>query len=522
MRLNRASDEISCHARRKGARKDAALTRRIATNAIWNFGGQITQSVVAVVCIPFLVRLLGTPRVGLLSLIWVIVGYFSLLDFGLGPALTKTVSEAIADMDWQRASRLYRAATRIQLVMGLVGGLLMAAFAPYLVHRVLKVPVELQPEALVSVYLCAVAFPLVLLTSSATGMLQAAQRFDAINLVQAPLGVGQFVLPLICAIWSRSLAVIVGVLLVSRVLAVLFLFARVRSLVPLERANEMPAGDELRSLVSFGGWVSVSNIISPLMVYADRFLIGSLQRVSSVAYYSLPSDATLRVLIVPRSLVMAMFPVMSATRDNERLRDLALRSVRYILLLVGIPCLVLFFSAREVMTVWLGADFAARSATVLQILLIGIVANSVAQVPFTLIQATGRADVTAKLHLSEFVPYLVLVYLAIKTWGIEGAAVAWSSRVVVDSGLLFYFARRRVGISAGDFLLHRIPQLLGTLILIGAVSIALHAAAVQMSERWLATFFLAVLLISVGWAVFLTQSERDRMLQAIALRLTRR
>jgi Na+-driven multidrug efflux pump len=105
------------------------------------------------------VKYLGLPRVGLLSLIWVVVGYFSIMDFGLGQALTKTVAEAIAARDPDKVARLYGTATRIQLVMGLVGGLIMAASARYLVSSVLRVPAPLQPEAQLSVILCAIAFP---------------------------------------------------------------------------------------------------------------------------------------------------------------------------------------------------------------------------------------------------------------------------------------------------------------------------------------------------------------------------
>src|SRR2546423_7173949 len=88
--------------------------RAISANAIWNFGGLMAQSLAALVCMPFLVRYLGTSRVGLLSLIWVLIGYFSLLDLGLGPAVTKTVAEAVADRDYAKAGRLYKTATRLQ------------------------------------------------------------------------------------------------------------------------------------------------------------------------------------------------------------------------------------------------------------------------------------------------------------------------------------------------------------------------------------------------------------------------
>jgi O-antigen/teichoic acid export membrane protein len=501
--------------------KDAPLTRRITTNAIWNFGGHVSQSLVALVCLPFLIEFFGLARVGLLSLIWVVVGYFSILDVGLGQSLTNAVARAIADGDRNRVARLYRAATRMQLGLGLTGGLLMALFARPLVVNVLSVPTELKTEALTSVYICALAFPFVLLTSSAIAMLQAAQRFDAINLVQGPLGIGQFVLPLVCVIWSRNLAVVVAVLVLSRVIALIVLIIRVRNLVSIGSSEGGSPPGELRALISFGGWVTISNIVSPLMVYADRFLIGSLRGLSSVAYYSVPSDATLRLLIVSRSMLSAMFPVMSATRDKELLRELVLRSVRYILLLVGIPSLIAFFAARELLNVWIGPSFAAESAVVLQILLPGIVANSIAGVPYTVIQATGRADLTAKLHVVEFFPYVLIAFFAIRAWGIQGAAFAWSLRTIADAAVLFYLARGCIAISRAHFVKHRIPQLLGILTLVGAASFAFHLFVGPVSSQWIASFCLTVIMIGLGWGLFLTQAERERLLSTVRQRLIR-
>src|SRR2546429_7267465 len=62
--------------------------RLLARNAVWNLLGNGAPMVVAVVCIPILIRGLGKERFGVLTLAWALIGYASLFDLGLGRALT--------------------------------------------------------------------------------------------------------------------------------------------------------------------------------------------------------------------------------------------------------------------------------------------------------------------------------------------------------------------------------------------------------------------------------------------------
>ena len=67
----------------------------LARNTIWNLVGAGAPLLVALVSIPLLIQGMGTDRFGLLTLSWVVIGYFSFFDLGLGWALTKLVSDRI-------------------------------------------------------------------------------------------------------------------------------------------------------------------------------------------------------------------------------------------------------------------------------------------------------------------------------------------------------------------------------------------------------------------------------------------
>ena len=49
----------------------------------------------AIVAIPMVIEGMGLARFGVLTIAWMVVGYFSLVDFGLGRALTKLVAEKL-------------------------------------------------------------------------------------------------------------------------------------------------------------------------------------------------------------------------------------------------------------------------------------------------------------------------------------------------------------------------------------------------------------------------------------------
>jgi len=69
---------------------------RLAQSSLWNLLGQGVPIAAALVAIPLLVKGLGTERFGILTLAWVVIGYFSLFDLGMGRALTKVVAEELA------------------------------------------------------------------------------------------------------------------------------------------------------------------------------------------------------------------------------------------------------------------------------------------------------------------------------------------------------------------------------------------------------------------------------------------
>ncbi|MER3403964.1 MAG: flippase [Chloroflexota bacterium] len=417
----------------------AASGRRIAINVLWNLLGQAAPMAAAVLSLPILISALGTDRFGVLALAWAVVGYFSLFDLGLGRALTQIVAEKLGAAQEEEIPALIWTGLAVMLIPGLMGTMLLALLSPWLVYGVLKIPRQLQAETLSSFYLLAFTIPFVISSAGLRGVLEAYQRFDLVTAVRIPLGIFQFLGPLMVVPFSLGLMTVTSTLVFIRLVGWLAHLMLCLHTVPTLRARITLRGPLLHPLVTFGTWMTVSNIISPLMVTLDRLLIGSLLSVSAVAYYATPYELVTRLWIISGALVGVLFPSFSSSflQDPARTARLFDRGVKYVFLALFPVILLAVSFSREGLALWLGPDLSSRSASVLQWLATGVFINSLAQVAFALVQGVGRPDLTAKLHLLELPFYIVAAWWLITTRGIEGAALAWFARMSLDAALLF-------------------------------------------------------------------------------------
>ncbi len=480
--------------------------RLLARNTIWNLIGLLAPMVVGVVAVPPLVRGLGVPRFGVLSLAWIVIGYFSLFDLGIGRALTKLVADKLGDNQEHAIPPLAWTSLLLMLVLGGIGSLVMAGVAPWLVHS-LKVPVELQGETLPSFYLLAATLPLVTVTSGLRGILEAQQRFYILNIIRVPTSIFSFAGPLLVLPFSHSLIPVILVLIFGRLMGgVAHLIACFHSM-PTLRHNFVLQRAVILPLVQFGGWMTVSNIVGPLMVYMDRFLIGGLLSVSAVAYYSAPFDLLARLSIIPASVTGVLFPAfaVSLIQNPDRTALLASRGIKYVFLAMFPIILVTVTFAPEGLRLWLGSAFSHNSESVLRMLAVGLFINSVGYVPFALIQGAGRPNVTATLHLVELPLYLVSVWVLTKRLGIEGSAIAWTGRITLDAVLIFFFAHRLLPYKRGF-----LPRLAAAT---AAGLLVLYVATVPWSLPMKVVFVVSAVLIFglVSWFWAMEPDERQLM-----------
>jgi O-antigen/teichoic acid export membrane protein len=451
----------------------------LVRNTAFNFIGQFIPLVVGILCVPHIAYSLGPERFGVLSLAWLVIASLSVFDLGMGRAMVKYVSESLGKNDLTSLPPLVWTVIGLQLLVGTLAGVLGLIASQTFGQRILQHSPDVASEAITTLSILMIGLPVVLVATSFGGVLEATQRFDITNAIRSISVSASFILPIFGIELGLNLAAIVILLMCGKVLALIALIVTVLRTIPVLR-NVRIQGVVLQQVLGFGGWISLTNAISPILVNLDRYVLVAMLPITAVGYYTPASQAIAYLLIVPASITSALFPaysLLSGMGQHERIQTLFSRSVKYTLLVVAPLVVGIAVFSGELLTVWIGHEYAEQTTAALRILAFGVLINALAISPSTLLQALGRPDIPAKFHLLELPLHVIVTWVCIQKFGITGAALAWSLRVSFDAILLFAAAFSFLQDLRRYLEAHQLRVCATLVMLLGATSFGINALA---------------------------------------------
>ncbi len=149
--------------------------------------------------------------------------------------------------------------------------------------------------------------------------------------------------------------------------------------------------------------------------------------------------------MIPASVGTTLFPSFSSIPKDAGqavVGRLFVRPTKFILFVVTPLAAVFIFFPTEILSVWLGKEFAIRSHDVLVLLAAGFFFNCLAHVPLAAMLGLGRPDLKAKVDVAEALTFVVASYLLISFWGITGAALAKGTLLALDVVAMFVLAKQ--------------------------------------------------------------------------------
>lgn len=426
---------------------------------------------------PYVLHQLGVDAYGILSLVSIVVGYLAFLDLGLNTAIIRFIAMHNAKGEPTEIARVTQSSLFVFLCLGCCacGALLMLSHP---LARLLDVPPRMFEDTVFVFRVGAVGFGVNLVLGVFAAIPRALQRFDVVNILQLFLGTTQLAGTVtLLKLGFRLRELVVWGACVSCASLVLHAFVA-KTLLPDVRFTPRLHRPKLKEMLSFSGYVMLSNITATGAANSERVMLGYLAPIAETTYYAVAANLATRILLlIPSNLSHVLFPefaALGATAPLGMIQSAYSRVFKFIFMAVSPISILLAIFGKHLLTLWLGAEVSLHAAPVLAVLAAAILINAPAWVSVITAQSLGFSALVARAQLVHLAVLIVAGLALIPAHGALGAAYAWLAGNVVGIGCIVYLITTvAVGLRLREFLMDTLPKpfLVGILSLLVAVAL---------------------------------------------------
>ena len=475
-------------------------------------------AMVAIILPPFLTRLMSTESYGAWCLVLQLSAYVGYLDFGIQTAVGRFVAYANEKGDADTRDRIVSTAFAGLTAAGIaaIGGSLgLTVLLPRIFQHL---PSAMVGDARTALLLVAGSLAIGLPASVFNGVFVGLQRYE---IPAAIIGGSRVLSALLVVLVVKSggdltrMGATVGAVNLASYAVQYWMYRR---MAPVLRVSaQLVSRKTIRELLYYCSGLTAWSLAMLLVTGLDVLLVGYFE-FEKLAYYAVAATVITLLSGLQNAVFGVMIPstaVQHARGDSKELGRVVITATRYgtfLILLAGLP---LVFAARNILTVWVGPNYAIHGARLLQFLVLAnMVRLSATPYAVTLI-GTGQqrlAVVTAMLEGSaNLLASLIAGYLL----GAVGVALGTMLGSLVGVGGNFiYNMRRTVGIEfrISDYLVDGLLRPLVCALPFIALAVTFH----RNESASPATIGIALIAASVTTAILfwhfgLVAREREKL-----------
>ncbi len=400
----------------------------------------ITNIVIGVL----LARYLGPEQYGIYAFLLSLVALLSLpASIGVPNLIIRQIPELLSKKAWSELKGVFRwSFTIISILSGVV------IFCSYLIFNALHIEtfIGIEEELLLSLLL-------VLLLSLLNWISNFIRGLHHTKLSQLPFYIKQTVFLFILAVIfyfypaTSTSALVIIVNISCTTVAFLICFILLVRLLPAELKTVKA---EYCSKLWFRNALSFAFILGLQIINhrADSLMLGFLRTPEEVAYYDVAVRMAELVLFIQITINIVIAPTVSkfnTESDFLKLSRLITKTVRYSILISFPLAIVLFYFGKELVVIVFGNEY-INAISALHILIIAHCFNLFFGPSDLVLNMCKKEGYTVKGVFIAAVLNLILNFMLIPEYGIEGACLATAISTMVWNASLFWFARKQTGI----------------------------------------------------------------------------
>lgn len=491
-------------------------------NSLWNLAGSALPSITALATLPLLIHALGVEGYGIVMLVGSVIGYFGVLDINLTSGSIKYLAEHHANHDRARFAETFWFGIFFYGMLGLLGAGLIYVSAGWLIDHFLKASPALHEDTVLALAIGALGFALSQIQSYLIVVPQALQRYDRSAQSEAFFGIFVNVASVVAAYMGGGIAGVIATRVAVSACNVLYLVWMIRSF-DLGMGFAWPRREVRSSLTSFSAYAYLSKLASTFHQHGDKLIIGALAGPVAVTFFTVPATLASRILGLTYRLSSVIYPrasALAATQRIDELRAVYLGATRHITYINLVALGVIVLAGDEFLRRWVGEEFVTQGYSVLVLITLGLLVDSLTNIPSMVNDALGHPRVTGKFALVRGLIGMGLVYVGTLAGGIVGAA--WGhliASLIMTAAFIWFVHGRTVPVSLQETLSEGFGRSLGIGMLIFCILFPLKWLFPSGIAGTVIIVLMGLLALALAGLAFIANVEERAALLSAARRL---
>lgn len=389
---------------------------------------------------PIMLKLLGQAEYGLYSLANSVVGYLSLLSFGLGSTIVRYIAKYRAEKKINEIQNAYGFFIILYCVLAMLvftGGIILSKNVDVLFDQGLNTDEIKKMKTLVFIMAVnvAISFPLSVFSSVAIAYEKYFFRkiMDIVSTIAAPI------LNLIALyLGFASIGMVCATTLMQCCLApisISYCFKVIKIRPRFVRMNV----EVIREMLGFSVFIFIGTIVDMLFWATDKVILGMLAGSVAVAIYNVGGTFNNIVMGVSQSISSVFTPritgMVATNRDTTELSDLMIRIGRIQFLIIALIVSGFTVFGQTFIILWVGTEYrSAYWVTVLTMfpMCIPLIQN----IALSMVVAQNKHKFRSIVYLLIAVVNVIATYIVVPFMGMVGAALCSCIAYLLGQGLI--------------------------------------------------------------------------------------
>ena len=413
-------------------RKVAGLSLKL--NILAGYASQIYVTLVGIAILPLYIKYMGAEAYGLVGFFTMLQAWFTLLDMGLTPTISRETARfkagAISSLAYRQ---LFRALSSIFFGIALVGGGVLMLLSAHIADSWLKVQTLSQFEVQTALQIMAVSVAMRWLGGLYRGVITGAEHIVWLSAYSVVLATLRFVIVLpVMWYFGYTPLVFFTYQLAVALLDTLGMWLKTLTLLPpLDKSVEAIGWSlgPVKPVLKFSIAIAFTSSVWILVTQTDKFILSSILPLSDYGHFTMAVLVASGIMVVSGPISGAIMPRMARLYTEGKLDELVLvyrNATQLVSILAGTAAITLVFCAEPLLAAWTGdAVLAKQIAPILKLYAVGNGLMAVGAFPYYLQYAIGNL----KYHLIGAAGMVVVlipsVIVAANMYGGLGAGFVW-------------------------------------------------------------------------------------------------